>query len=205
MYLLEIERKILLMPKISVIMPMYNVEKYVGFAIQSILNQTFSDFELILIDDGSNDNTLSIAQNFNDPRIKVFKNKNNLGVGKTRNYGISIASGDYIYFCDSDDAILPNALEILIGAAQKSDADLVTSTLYLRSNDSEFQSLENIKCNAIQAGVMGEVPSDLKTRIWEEYALHKTHCSVCFSLYNKSLFRGSMNKLGGGVRKITIS
>lgn len=68
-------------PKISVIMPMYNVEKYVELAISSLLEQTFKDFELILIDDASTDRTLAIAKSFNDPRIQIIVNENNLGVG----------------------------------------------------------------------------------------------------------------------------
>ena len=178
---------------------MYNVEKYVGCAIQSLLNQTFTDFELILIDDCSTDNTLAMARNFDDPRIKVFQNKRNLGVGQTRNHGISLAIGEYVYFCDSDDAVLPNALDLLLNAAEKNDSDLITSTVYLRSIDSEFKSSDNVNCSAIGAGVMGKVSEDLKTRIWEEYAMHKTHCSVCFSLYKKELF----NAQGGGVRGYT--
>ena len=185
-------------PKISVIMPMYNVEKYVGCAIQSLLDQTFADFELILIDDGSTDKTLDEAKKFTDPRIKIFKNKRNLGVGLTRNYGISLTQGEYIYFCDSDDAVFPNALQSLLEAAEKNKSDLVTSTIYLRANDSEFQTIKDIKCNAVSAGVMGRVAEDIKSRIWEEYALHKTHCSVCFSLYKKGLF----SSVGGGYKKL---
>ena len=185
----------LMNPKISVIMPMYNVEKYVGCAIQSLLNQTFTDFEAILIDDCSTDNTLAVAKSFADSRIKIFKNKKNLGAAQSRNIGMSHAQGEYIYFFDSDDALMSNALEILFNNAQKHNSDLVVSTVYLHSNDSEFQSLENLNYTPIAAGVMGEVSSDLKMRIWDEYALHKTHCSVCFSLYKKSVFKA----IGGGV------
>lgn len=66
-------------PKISVIMPMYNCEKYVGLAIETLLNQTFKNFEAILIDDCSTDRTLEIAKSFSDPRLKIIRNKKNLG------------------------------------------------------------------------------------------------------------------------------
>ena len=180
-------------------MPMYNVEKYVGCAIQSLLNQTFKDFEAILVDDCSTDNTLKVAKSFDDPRVKVFKNKNNLGAGKTRNRGVSLASGEYIYFFDSDDALLPNALEVLFDNAFKTDSDVVTSTVYLLSTDNEFQTLRNLNCQVIRAGAMSKVSDDLKVRIWEDYAMHKTHCAPWLNLYRKAIFEGSgKNNRGGG-------
>ena len=187
-------------PKISVIMPMYNVEKYIGCAVRSLLNQTFTDFEAILVDDCSTDNTLEIAKSFDDPRIKIFKNKNNLGAGNTRNRGVSLASGEYIYFFDSDDALLPNALEILFDAACKTESDVITSTVYLLSNDREFQTLQNLDCRAIRAGTMKAVSDDLKVRIWEEYAMHNTHCAPWLNLYKRAIFGGiSSNARGGGI------
>ena len=132
----------LMNPKISVIMPMYNVEKYVGCAIQSLLNQTFTDFEAILIDDCSTDNTLAVAKSFADSRIKIFKNKKNLGAAQSRNIGMSHAQGEYIYFFDSDDALMPNALELMITAAEKNNADCVSSLVHLEViGDNEFKEL----------------------------------------------------------------
>jgi glycosyltransferase involved in cell wall biosynthesis len=94
-------------PVISVIMPVYNAEKFVKEAIESILNQTFSDWELIIIDDCSIDNSIEIVQSFQDKRIILLKNETNLGVSKASNKGIRIARGKYVTRMDSDDISLP--------------------------------------------------------------------------------------------------
>ncbi|MEH6954678.1 glycosyltransferase [Neobacillus drentensis] len=93
-------------PKISIIVPVYNVEKYIHRCIESILSQTFSDFELIIIDDGSTDMSGTICDKFakNDSRIQVIHIKNG-GVSNARNTGIAHAQGDYLMFCDSDDYV----------------------------------------------------------------------------------------------------
>lgn len=98
-------------PTISVIVPVYNVEKYLTRCIDSILSQTFTDFELLLIDDGSTDNSGKICDEYakQDSRIRVF-HKENGGVSSARNLGLDNAKGNWICFCDSDDYVLPNWL-----------------------------------------------------------------------------------------------
>jgi glycosyltransferase involved in cell wall biosynthesis len=100
-------------PKISVVMPVFNRENFLSDAIKSIINQTFTDFEFIIIDDGSTDQSLQIIENFakQDERIKVVKNNINLGIAKTRNIGIDLSQGEYIAFMDSDDISLPTRFE----------------------------------------------------------------------------------------------
>ena len=102
------------MPKISVIVPVYNVEKYLHECVDSVLAQTFSDFELILIDDGSQDNSGAICDEYaiKDKRITVIHQKNQ-GQAAARNNAIAIARGEWIHFVDSDDLIHPQMLEIL--------------------------------------------------------------------------------------------
>lgn len=92
-------------PLVSVIIPCYNAEKCVLFTLDSIINQTYKNLEIICIDDCSKDNTLKILEDYvkNDARIKVLSNGKNSGVAKTRNNGLKIAKGDYIAFVDSDD------------------------------------------------------------------------------------------------------
>lgn len=96
------------MTKISVIVPVYKVEKYIGECINSILAQTFKDFELILVDDGSPDKSGEICDSYakKDNRIKIFHKKNG-GVSSARNFGIDKAVGEWLCFIDSDDTILP--------------------------------------------------------------------------------------------------
>lgn len=115
-------------PKISVIVPMYNVENYIDKCIQSIINQTLKDIEIILVDDGSIDKTVEISNKYaeNDKRIKVIKQKNK-GVSSARNYGVSIAEGDFITFVDSDDFIEIDMLEVLYNAAIYNKCDVILS------------------------------------------------------------------------------
>jgi glycosyltransferase involved in cell wall biosynthesis len=91
------------MPKVSVNMPCYNCEKHVGMAIDSILKQTFRDFELIVVNDGSTDNSLEVIKSFDDPRIIIVDNEVNQGIVATRNTAIARSSGEYIAILDSDD------------------------------------------------------------------------------------------------------
>jgi glycosyltransferase involved in cell wall biosynthesis len=98
-------------PKVTVLMPVYNSEKYLHDAIKSILNQTFRDFEFIIIHDPSTDKTTEILQSFNDPRIKIINNEKVLGLIESLNTGLGIASGEYIARMDSDDISLPERFE----------------------------------------------------------------------------------------------
>ena len=99
------------MPKISVIMPAYNAEKYIAEAVESILGQTFDDFEFIIINDCSQDRTEEIILSYDDPRIIYLKNEQNLGVAATLNKGLAIAKGEYIARMDADDISMPERFE----------------------------------------------------------------------------------------------
>jgi glycosyltransferase involved in cell wall biosynthesis len=105
------------MPLISVIIPVYNGERTIQQTIESVLNQTFADFELLVINDGSQDKTLEVVSRISDPRIKMFSYSNS-GVSATRNKGISHAVGEYISFIDADDLWTPDKLEIQVKALQ---------------------------------------------------------------------------------------
>lgn len=98
-------------PKVSVLLPVYNCEKYINESVDSILNQTFTDFELIIIDDKSTDNTLNLIKKYNDNRIIVFEKNQNSGYTNSLNYGISIAKGEFIARMDADDISLPTRFE----------------------------------------------------------------------------------------------
>ncbi len=98
-------------PEITILLPVYNGDKYLKKAIESILKQTFSNFEFIIVNDGSTDNSLEIIKSFNDPRIKIINNKKNLGLIKSLNIGLEQAKGRYIARLDADDIALENRLE----------------------------------------------------------------------------------------------
>lgn len=99
------------MPKVSVILPAYNAEKYIKEAVDSILSQTFGDFELIVINDCSKDSTEQILLSYTDPRLVYVKNEENLGVAGTLNKGLKLAKGQYIARMDADDISLPQRIE----------------------------------------------------------------------------------------------
>lgn len=99
-------------PQISVLMPVYNGERFIGKAVESILNQSFTDYELIIIDDGSTDTSINILELFRDSRIRLIRNESNWGLIKSRNRGISESRGKYVAFLDCDDIALRHRLEI---------------------------------------------------------------------------------------------
>ena len=133
--------------KVSVIVPIYNSELYIDKCIQSIINQTFKDIELILVDDGSTDKSIEISNKYaeKDKRIKIIKQKNK-GVSSARNYGISIATGDFITFVDSDDFIEIDMLEILYNAAIYNNCDVVLSGIkIIKDNNIKYEFTKDSK------------------------------------------------------------
>ena len=118
-------------PTVSIIVPVYNAEKTIGRCIDSILGQQYTDFELLLVDDGSKDGSGAICDSYAlaDSRVQVI-HKENTGVSDTRNIGISRARGVYLQFLDSDDWITPDATKLLVETARDHDCDLVISDFY---------------------------------------------------------------------------
>ena len=112
-------------PLVSVIMPAYNAEKYIEEAISSVIDQSISEWELLVLDDCSSDRTCQIVEKFcnTDKRVKLIRNKKNLGVAKTRNVGLDLCKGEYIAFLDSDDVWYPEKLEKQIASLKESGAD----------------------------------------------------------------------------------
>lgn len=133
-------------PRISVIVPVYNAEKYLKKCLDSICNQTLKDIEIICVDDGSKDNSFGILQEYtcNDSRIKVLGDGKNHGVSLARNAGIKKAHGQYIAFVDSDDWIETNYLEKMYSAVCDSGADIITNISILRDYESGKISLHPI-------------------------------------------------------------
>ena len=129
--------------QVSVLMTVYNREKYIVDAIESILNSTYDNFELIIVDDCSTDKSLNIARSYEDldSRVKVYVNDSNLGDYPNRNKAASYAKGKYIKYVDADDIIYPNTLEIFIRDIQKyPSAELILSSRKLQDTE-EFPIL----------------------------------------------------------------
>lgn len=115
------------MPKISIIIPVYNVERYLSRCLDSVLNQTFVDWEAVCVNDGSPDGSAAILEEYaaKDPRIRVIT-KENGGLSDARNVGMSYATGEYIMYLDSDDLIHPQTMEIALGLARRDESDIVS-------------------------------------------------------------------------------
>ncbi len=130
--------------KVSIIVPIYNVEKYLCRCIESLLVQTYRDIEIILVDDGSPDGCPELCDEYaeKDTRIRVIHKKNG-GLADARNCGIEVALGEYIYFVDSDDHIEPDAVENMVAAMQTENVDLVMSSYYIDYANEGY----SVECN----------------------------------------------------------
>lgn len=122
--------------KVSFILPIYNVEKYLSECVESILAQTYSDFEILLVDDGSLDNCPALCDEWAnvDPRVKVI-HKSNGGVSSARNAGLKAANGEYVCFVDSDDTLPQEALEKLLSSIEMKNTDMVVGAFQFQYGD----------------------------------------------------------------------
>lgn len=111
--------------KVSVVVTAYNVEKYISKTIESIINQTYKNLEIIIVNDNSIDNTLNVINKYNDPRIILINNSENVGAGKSRQIGISKCTGEFIEIIDGDDWISFDYIEKLVRKQQETGADMV--------------------------------------------------------------------------------
>ncbi|HOC40486.1 MAG TPA: glycosyltransferase family A protein, partial [Bacteroidales bacterium] len=130
---------------VSIIIPVYNGEKYISDTIQSVIDQTYKNWELIIVDDGSTDNTAEIVKQFNDSRISYIK-KNNTGVSDTRNVGAMISKGEILSFLDADDIWLPENLEKKVEKLiNEPQCVLVYSSMFLWDERENYKNCRIIK------------------------------------------------------------
>lgn len=171
------------MPKLSIIVPVYNVRQYLDQCIQSILDQSFKDFELILVDDGSTDGSGDICDNYKekDTRIIVIHKKNG-GLSSARNVGIKVARGAFLGFVDSDDWIEPEMFEQMLICADNNDADIIVCRLQMVSENGgtivEVTGYD--ECLTMNRWMATQ--EILKDDLMRSYAVNK--------IYRKSLFEG---------------
>ncbi len=173
------------MPTISIIVPVYKVENYIEHCIKSILSQTFSDFELILVDDGSPDKSGLICDEWSqkDSRIKVI-HQENAGQCAARNAGIDVARGEYLMFIDSDDYVNVDICKKLYEVISKSNADTARCSYRIVNNHSDYTAEENTAAFSVYTA-----EEALTNFVTEPYSSHKPFTAVvCAALYKKSLF-----------------
>jgi glycosyltransferase involved in cell wall biosynthesis len=137
-------------PEVSVIIPVYNTEQFLGDCLDSVLAQTFTDFEIIAVDDGSTDKSAAIVEQFaaKDNRIVIIHQENK-GLSEARNTGIKAACGNWITFVDSDDMLAPRFLQKLLDAAKQNNASIACSDKQLFWKDSEIANGETATAQAI--------------------------------------------------------
>lgn len=155
-------------PTVSIIMPAKNSGAYIRRCIESVLSQKFTDWELLIINDGSTDDTVVTAMSFSkdDERIRVFDSQGK-GVSAARNYGLELSTGDHIAFIDSDDSVDPDYLSVLVELAEKNNADISQCSLYYRydngtvvlekeTEDAVYNGHDEIM-NAYFSGMVGKI------------------------------------------------
>ena len=177
------------MPKVSIIIPIYNTHKYLERCMDSVLNQTLQDIEIILVDDGSNDGTGELCDELakQDARIKVY-HKENGGSSSARNLGIAKASGEYLAFVDSDDYVSPEMYQRLVEGLQKFDAQIVQ--IGRDEVDAEGRKLPNI-CEPPEQDEFISAPDFMR-----ELLMHRGDCSYCTKLVDRKLFESYQFPMG---------
>ena len=130
-------------PLVSIIMPVYNCERFLSESIESVISQSYKNWELLIVDDGSKDKSVSIIESYarKDSRIRLFKNETEEhGPGIARNYGIERISGKYTYFIDADDWIEKELLQDTVSLAEKTDADIVPFGFVIEENGKQIKN-----------------------------------------------------------------
>lgn len=166
------------MAKVSLIVPIYNSQNYLEKCIKSLISQTLKDIQIILINDGSTDNSEKIIKSFDDERI-VYISKNNEGIGKTRNLGIDKATGEFLAFVDSDDYLNEHFCEYMYQKAVNDDCDLVVCDFFEERN-----TLVGIKFKDFKDTNLRETPE----------LINYINLGPCNKLYKKSLFDDKSNR-----------
>lgn len=170
-------------PSVSIIIPVYKAEDYIGKCIESLQNQTYSNLQIILIEDGSPDSSGQICDDYaaKDNRITVIHHDHNMGVSKTRNDGLAIVKGKYIAFVDGDDYVAPTMIEDCLSTIQKEQVDVVVFDIAVLENDTitprnmDKRHFINIK-TAYTALIEDKIPNYLcnkffKATAWKEIRL----------------------------------
>jgi len=175
-------------PKISLILPVYNEEKYIKRAIESVLAQSFDDFELIVVNDGSSDNSLNIINTFEDDRIKIL-NQSNQGPGASRNNAMKIARGDYLMFLDGDDFFCRDAMKTAYREITSKNCDISIFQIIKYDGDKYSQNswfnLDNF-------------PQDFENRVFSPHECKDFLFDISVSACQKIFKREFLTRINAG-------
>lgn len=186
-----------MIPKVSIVVPIYNVENYLDKCIQSLINQTLEEIEIILINDGSTDRSGEIANCYanKDGRIKVL-HKENGGQCSARNEGVKLATGAYIGFLDSDDWAEVNMYEELYYAAFNEDADLAVCSRKVFDEDNNFKTSINVENNILKN------VNKYRYKYFVEYLIGTHRLGVCNKIYKCELIKKYNNIFFKDINKV---
>jgi len=179
---------------ISIIVPCYNASYYVKEVLESIQNQSYSHIECIIINDGSTDHTLEIINSFTDPRFRIYDQENK-GLSDTRNFGLEQATGDFIYFCDSDDLLPQNAIASLVAAYTGKEDIIVGKTAtysweekkvisYL-PHPKEKQQFENTDSEVLIKNMTEGLSPIAQNKLYKTEFLRKNHLKFLSGIYHE--------------------
>jgi glycosyltransferase involved in cell wall biosynthesis len=179
------------MPFFSVIMPLYNKEAFVLEAVNSVLQQTFADFELLVVDDASTDKSLDMLSEINDKRLKIIRNPQNLNLPKTRNVGIAAANGIVLAFLDSDDKWEPTFLEEIYKMYEQFPNEVVYATAYYKWFSGSFRGPN--------AALNRENRTQIISDFFEKAVGESPYCSSSFAIR-----KNAISSLGGYNETVTF-
>jgi glycosyltransferase involved in cell wall biosynthesis len=157
--------------KVSVVIPVFKVEKYIGRCVRSLMEQTYSDVEFLFVDDASPDRSMDIVRDITTAYgrdVRFLKHAENKGLPSARNTGLRAATGDYIYHCDSDDWLEPTMIEKMVEAAGKNDADFVYCDFYLSFAGSERYMPTPDYASSMEALEKGFLAGQMKYNVWNK-------------------------------------
>lgn len=176
------------MTKISVLVPIFNVEKYLEECLDSIISQTFTDLEIICINDGSTDNSLAIIKRYakKDPRIVII-NKKNSGYGDSMNRGLAKATGEYIGIVESDDWIEPTMFAELYSSAAENDADVVKANFFNYYTNPQYKHLDGVIEHVVNKNETDQVidTTETPTIFWQQPSIWSAIYKADFLKKNK--------------------
>ena len=181
--------------KVSVILCVYNEEKFVRKAIESILNQSLTNFEFIIVNDGSTDNTLDIITSYDDERIRLI-NQSNMGLGASRNMAIDLARGEYVMFMDGDDWFGSDALEIAYSEAKSKDTDIsIFQIKYYDDDTGDYSNNDWFNLNSFDESFDGRVfsPDECKDFLFD------LSVNACQKIYKNTFLKSSNAKFVEGI------
>ena len=179
---------------ISVIVPVYNVKQYLKFCLNSIVNQTYRNLEIVLVDDGSTDGSGTLCDELGaqDDRIRVF-HKENGGLSDARNLGMENATGDFLAFIDSDDVLHADFFAELMKAQSKSNADIVACELTLFYSHSELEGLQEYKHNV---ALIEYSTNEALKEYFMPVENRKLYHGLCMKIYKRELFENLRFEIG---------